>query len=309
MTHRLGQIGLGTLGRIFAGHLLKSNGRLVVYDRNQDCMDRAAKLGATPAASPRDVAEQSTIVVFALPSPDVVKNVMLGDDGILAGAAAGTLILDLSTGDPWTCNAMYRASQERGVHYLEAPVSGGEPKGAGTEGARAANITFMVGGDEEVFERAKPILGILGKHWFHLGPAGNGSVVKLISNLISGLNNLVAAEGFALGVAAGIPWEKMLEVFYHTDAKSYQMTDYMEPRLRRGDFEPGFSVDLMYKDHRLAGELAQRLQVPVLFNQLALQVYQMLRAHGKGSRDFADAINLMAGWANLDINKPRETLF
>jgi 2-hydroxymethylglutarate dehydrogenase len=83
----------------------------------------------------------------------------------------------------------------------------------------------------------------------------------------------------------------------------------MEPRLRRGDFEPGFSVDLMYKDHRLAGELAQRLQVPVLFNQLALQVYQMLRAHGKGSRDFADAVNLMAGWANLDINQPRETLF
>ena len=132
---------------------------------------------------------------------------------------------------------------------------------------------------------------------------------SLISNLISGLNNLVAAEGFALGVAAGISWEKMLEVFYHTDAKSYQMTDYTEPRLRRGDFEPGFSVDLMYKDHRLAGELAQRLQVPVLFNQLALQVYQMLRAHGKGSRDFADAVNLMAGWANLDINQPRETLF
>ena len=91
-------------------------------------MDRAAKLGATPAASPRDVAEQSTIIVFALPSPDVVENAMLADDGVLAGAAAGTLILDLSTGDPWTCNTMYRASKERGVHYLEAPVSGGEPE-------------------------------------------------------------------------------------------------------------------------------------------------------------------------------------
>ena len=306
MTYQLGQIGLGHIGKIYAGHLLKANGQLVVFDAQREHVGALEQNGATVANSPQEVASQSEIVVMALPSPEAVRTVMLGDQGILKSAKPDTLILDMSTVDPFTCKELYDAAKQNKVRYLEAPVSGGQPKGAGTDGARAANVTFMVGGDEEDFERAKPIMSFLGKHWFHLGPAGSGSAVKLISNLVSGVANLVAAEAIILGAAAGISWEKLLAVFKQTDANSFHMMNYMEPRMVRNDFEPGFSVDLMYKDHRLAGDLAQKLGVPVLFNQLALQVYQVLRANGRGSKDFADALNLMGEWSGVDFHHPRK---
>jgi 3-hydroxyisobutyrate dehydrogenase-like beta-hydroxyacid dehydrogenase len=299
MQYRLGQIGLGVLGQAFAGHLLKANGGLLVYDMDRSRAEGILARGARLAESVRGVASECEVIVMALPDPEAVKSVMLGKEGVLAGAQPGTLVLDCSTIDPPTCREVYAAAKERGVSYLEAPVSGGEPRGAGMDGARAGNMTFMAAGDEDAFERAKPIMAMMGKFWFYIGPSGAGATIKLISNLMSGINNLVAAEGFVLGVAAGIPWEKMLEVFLHTDAKSFQMTDYMEPRMRRRDFEPGFSVDLQYKDLRLAGELAQQHKVPVPFTQLGVQIYQVLRAQGRGKKDLVDGLNLMAEWAGI----------
>lgn len=309
MEKKVGLLGLGIMGRIFAGHLTKAFGRLTVYDKDPDRLRRALPEGASPADSARGVGACSQIVVLALPSPQVVDEAVAGGEGILEGAGSGTLVVDLSTIDPFTCRRMYEAAARRGVQYLEAPVSGGEPGCAGMEGARAANITFMAAGDREAFEAARPIFEVLGRHWFFLGPPGTGAVVKLISNLVAGLNNLVAAEAFILGAAAGIPWQTLIEVFRHTDAKSYQMMDYMEPRLRRGDFTPGFSADLQYKDHRLAGELAQQLNIPLLLNALALQIYQSLRALGRGQNDFTDSMNLMAEWAGLDVLHPRPPFF
>src|SRR5439155_1979056 len=116
-------------------------------------------------------------------------------------------------------------------------ISGGQPGGAGTDGARAANVTFMVGGEREAYERALPILELLGTRFFYLGPSGMGSTVKLISNLMSGLHNLVASEAFVLGAAAGIGPETLLEGFDETDARSFHLTDYFAPRIRRHDFE------------------------------------------------------------------------
>jgi len=303
---RIGLIGLGVMGRIYAGHLLGAHFRVVGHDVATRGLEPLADRGLALAGSARDVAAQSDVVLLALPSPDALRDAMLGEAGVLHGARRGTLVIDLSTVDPFTCRELYQAARERGVSFLEAPVSGGEPQCAGMEGAKAANITFLVGGDAEAFERAKPVLQVLGKHWFHLGPAGTGSIVKLISNLIAGLNNLVAAEGFILGAAAGIPWQTLIEVFRHTDAKSYQIMDYMLPRMTRGDFEPGFSVDLQYKDHRLAAELAHQLRVPLPLNAFAIQVYQELRAKGRGGRDFTDALNLIGEWAGVDFAHPRE---
>ena len=280
----IGQIGLGVVGHNFARHLLKANGQLAVYDLDSDKMRALEPDGAEPMTCPKELAARGEVVVMSLPNPAAVEGVLLGADGVLEGARSGTLIIDCSTIDPPTCERMYRAAREHGVSYLEAPISGGEPGGAGQDGVRAANISFMVGGDEAAFERAKPVLAVLGSHNFYLGPAGSGSIVKLISNLIGGINNLVVAEAFVLGSAAGFSPETLLEVFRHTDAKSYMMTEYIAPRIQRRDFEPGFTVDLMYKDHRLAAELAQRLKVPLLFNQLALGVYEIVRARRSGKQ-------------------------
>jgi 3-hydroxyisobutyrate dehydrogenase-like beta-hydroxyacid dehydrogenase len=297
----LGQVGLGVIGQLYAGHLINARGALVVHDLVPERVEQAVGLGATAAASARAVAEACDVILVALPAPAAVVAAMLGQDGILAGARPGTLVIDVSTVDPETSRQMCAAARDRGVDYLDAPVSGGAPGGAGTDGARAATISFMVGGDPDAFERAKPTMAILGKRWFYLGASGMGSTVKLISNLIAGLHNLVASEAFVLGAAAGIEPETLLAVFDGTDAKSFWLTDYFAPRIRRRDFQPGFSVDLQYKDHRLASDLARTLGVPLLFNDLAVGVYQAMRATGLGGHDLVESVRFLGGLAGADI--------
>jgi len=302
---RVALIGLGAIGSIYAGHLIGKVGRLRVFDVMTERVGAAVVQGAEAAASVRAAAETSDIVLLALSTPEAVEAALLGADGVLAGAAAGAVVVDLSTIDPASCRRFHAAAKMHGVAYLEAPVSGGEPGGAGTEGARAANISFMIGGEAEALERARPVMAHLGKRFFHLGPAGAGATVKLISNLMAGLHNLVATEAFVLAAAAGIKPETLLEVFDGTDAKSFWLTDYFAPRLRRRDFAPGFSVDLQYKDHRLAGELAQELKVPLPLNALAVQLYQMMRAQGLGGCDLVEAVRFFGELAAADVYAPR----
>ena len=160
------------------------------------------------------------------------------------------------------------------MHYLDAPVSGGKPMSCGVEGAEAGNVTFMVGGDAQPFARARPVMEQLGEVFLHVGPAGSGSTVKIISNLLSWVYTLVAAEAFALGAKAGFTPAQLVEVFRETDGRSFFMTDYLVPRFERGEFDPGFSVELQLKDHRLAADLAHELEMPLLFNGTAIQLYQ-----------------------------------
>lgn len=296
---RLGVIGLGMVGRHFAAHALRANGAVAVFDLDPARM--AAVQGAGPAGSAAALAAGCDAVVLSLPSPDAVRAAMLADDGLLAGAAAGLLVIDTSTIDPESCIAIHDAAAARGVAYVEAPISGGEPGEGGTDGAKAGSVSFMVGGDADAYERARPILHAIGKRSFHLGPAGAGATAKLISNHIAGLNNLVMMEGFVLGAAAGFSPETLMTVFEGTDAKGFMMMDYFRPRYMRDEFEPGFSVDLMHKDHRLAGELGDRHGVPLPFNRLALETYQRMRSGGLGQRDVIDALHHMADLAGVDI--------
>jgi 3-hydroxyisobutyrate dehydrogenase-like beta-hydroxyacid dehydrogenase len=302
----LGQVGLGVIGQLYVGHLLKAHGPLHVFDIASERVADAVRQGATASPSARSLGEAAGQVLVALPAPDAVRSALLGPEGVLAGMAEGGLVLDVSTVDPDTSRAVHAAAQERGIAYLDAPVSGGMKGGAGTDGARAATISFMVGGERNAYERAIPLMEILGRRHFYLGPSGAGSTVKLISNLMAGLHNLVASEAFVLGAAAGIGPETLLEVFEGTDAKSFWLTDYFAPRVRRRDFEPGFSVDLQYKDHRLASDLGRKLGVPLLFNDLAVGVYQQMRAMGLGGRDLVESVNFLGRLANADIYDVRE---
>jgi 2-hydroxymethylglutarate dehydrogenase len=296
---KVAQIGLGAIGSIFAEHLLRDGADLAVYDRLPERVAGAVKLGARSANSLSQVAEGADYLLVSLPDPDAARAALLGPQGAIAALKAGAAILDLSTIDPDTAIANEAAAKARGVHYLEAPISGGEPMSAGTDGARNKNVTFMAGGETAAFEAVLPLMTILGKHPLHLGPAGTGATVKLISNYIAGLHNLVAAEAFALGRAAGISVDTMLRTFAHTDANSYWLFNYFAPRIKRADFEPGFSVDLQYKDLRLCEDIARRHKVPMPLNGLALQIYQMLRGSGRGGRDLVEAANLIAEMSGL----------
>ncbi len=295
----IGLIGLGVLGRIFASHLrrLGPERALRVYDAAPTALAAAvAESGAEPAGSAGEVAAGCSVLLLSLPSPAAVRAVM-GE--VLPAASPGTLVIDLSTIDPVTCREMFAAAAAVGVGYLEAPLSGGAPLQAGMEGARAASLSFLCGGAEPDFEAAKPYLAALGSRFFFLGPAGSGATVKLISNLCAGLHNLVAAEAFVLGRAAGFDPDTLLEVFDGTDARSYHMTDYFALRLRSGSFEPGFSVRLQHKDHVLAGELGRSLGVPLYLNSLATQMYQSMLATGRADRDLCDAVNALAAQSGV----------
>jgi 3-hydroxyisobutyrate dehydrogenase-like beta-hydroxyacid dehydrogenase len=297
----VGLLGLGALGDIFCGHLVSAFGALRVFDLDEARVARAVERGATATSSARELGAGCDVVVVSLPDPPAVRAALAGADGLLEGARAGAVVLDTSTISPQTSRAMHAAAASRGVDYLDAPVSGGEPFQTGVDGARAASMTFMVGGDAGAFERARGVIEALGSFSFLLGPPGSGSTVKLISNLCAGIHALVAAEAFTLGAACGFSPERLLEVFEHTDAKSFFMTDYVAPRLARGDVSAGFTVELQLKDHRLAGELGHDHRVPLPLNALAIDAWQRLRAQGRGANDVTDAVFFSAEQARQDL--------
>ena len=294
-------MGLGNIGTHYAARFLKSSEKLYVRDRNPSKIEPLAAAGAEAVQSSRDLTRASDTIVLALPDPDAVKEEMLGPLGVLAAERKGCLVIDSSTIDPETSRHLHAEARLKGHDYVEAPMSGGEPGGAGQLGAEAGTITFMVGGDDLAVERARPVLETLGRHVIHVGPAGTGNTVKLISNLIAGLNMAVMAEGFVLGAAAGISHELLLEVFRHTDAKSYTMFEEFAPHFCAYEYEGGFPVDLMHKDHRLAGELARKYGVPLLFNQLGLVVYQICRSKGLGRKSHAVVAEVLAELAGVEF--------
>ena len=293
-----GLLGLGAIGEIYCGHLRGAFPGLRVFDRD---LDKVARSGAVAATSARELGAACEVVVVSLPDPAAVRAALTGDDGLLDGARPGTVVIDTSTVSPATSREVHALAAQRGVDYLDAPVSGGEPYQTGVDGARAASMTFMVGGDAAAFERARPVMEVLGSHFFHLGPAGSGSAVKLVSNLCSGIHALVAAEAFALGAACGFPPERLAEVFQHTDAKSFFMTDYVLPRVLRGDVAPGFTVDLQLKDHRLAAALGAEHGVGLPLNALAVDAWERLSALGRGGNDVTDAVFFAAEQAGQDL--------
>ena len=304
---KIGQIGLGALGSHFARRLIENFAELLVLDIDARKVDRATQSGATAATSARDLAAGADIILLSLPNPAAVRSVLLNADSVLEGARPGTLVIDTSTIDPATSRTLHDAAAAREVSYLDAPVTSGEPGAAGTEGARTGTLTFLVGGEAADYARAEPVLRVLGTRLHHLGPAGAGSIMKLISNHIAGITTMAVAEGVVLAAAAGFPAEQMLEVCRSTVAQSYVMEDDVRSRVVGRDFEPGFTVDLYHKDLNLTAELGRALNVPLLYNQLTLEMFQMMRAQGRGQKSHVDCVNFLAELAGVDIYGRRST--
>jgi 3-hydroxyisobutyrate dehydrogenase-like beta-hydroxyacid dehydrogenase len=296
MDRTVGLIGLGMLGEIFAGHLAAGGGRVVAYDADEARTHPAVERVSSAA----EVAAEADVIVLSLPSPAAVDDTMAG---ILETARPGTIVVDTSTVDPGTNRRWHAAAKERDVGYLDAPLSGGEPMEGGTDGARAASVTFMVGGDAGDLARAEAVMRRLGHHVFHLGDSGAGSEVKLISNMCSGAYVLVVAEAFAAGAALGIAPERLVEVFRHTDAKCYFMTDYLLPRLLGERFDDGFAVRLQLKDHRLFADMAERLGIATPVNDLARATYEAAMGEDSG-REITTVVARAVSAATGDRARP-----
>lgn len=284
----IGMLGLGQIGMLCLERLAEAEHSVVVYDQDGERMKQAASLGAEAVTSAAELAQRVEFTVVSLPDPPSVEAALMGERGLLNGSRPSTVVVDMSTVDPATSKNMALASQARQVSYLDSPVSGGEPRMTGVDAARAGTLTFMVGGDREAFERARPVFEVLGTRFHHLGPSGSGSTVKLLSNLLSGVHAAAAAEAFALGSALGFDRETLISVFQDTDAKSFFLTDYLWPRLKAEDYTAGFSVALQLKDHRLAGELAAKSGMSTPMNDAAITEFEGVVDSGGGRLDVTE---------------------
>jgi 3-hydroxyisobutyrate dehydrogenase-like beta-hydroxyacid dehydrogenase len=245
---QIGFIGIGRMGSPMAGRLLAEGYRLAIHDIDPVACQGLAARGAAVRASPAEVARDSAIILTSLPGPDEVEAVMTGPNGVLAGAASGSLIVELSTIGPAQSRALARRCAEAGLSYIDAPVSNGVGPAARGE------LTIMVGGDAAALERARPILRILGNRIYHLGPVGSGNVAK-IANQIVYLSYVASfTEVARLGRHCGLDVLALIDLLRNSVAGAPMMTGW-EKRIETGDIEPGFMVRRVLKDLGLGHQI------------------------------------------------------
>ncbi len=253
---KVGFIGIGQMGVHMSRKILEAGHELVVHDLSKEAAGPLVESGATWADTPAAVARTCPIFITCLPTPQIVEGVALGVDGLRAGWKEGDIYIDMSTNSPSTVRLIAETAVPLGVRVLDAPVSGG------TRGAESGTLTIMVGGDPVVLEEARPVLEPMAGKIFHLGEVGCGNVAKLVNNMIGLACNSICAEGFVLGVKAGIDPQVLYDLLTISTANNWSLQQY--PRtVFQGNFAPGFKISLAHKDITLALGLGDEYGVPL----------------------------------------------
>ncbi len=270
---RIGFIGSGVMGCSMAGHILEKGYHLCVYTRTRSkAADLLAK-GAVWAASAGDLAKQSDVIISIVGYPADVEQIYLGPDGILENAAAGTLAIDMTTSDPALARTLYEEGQKKGIHVLDAPVSGGDL------GARNATLSIMAGGDEPDFHTALPLLEVVGKNIVYQGPAGSGQHTKMANQIAIAAGMVSVCEALAYAKQAGLNPETVLTSIGQGAAGSWSLNN-LGPRMIHQDFAPGFFVKHFIKDMAIAADSARSLDLETPGLDLAKKLYQRLAEKG-----------------------------
>ncbi|MEX0610752.1 MAG: NAD(P)-dependent oxidoreductase [Pirellulales bacterium] len=290
----VGFIGLGTMGRPMARHLLAAGHSLVVYARRPEAAVELVAAGARRAASPAEVTRAAEFVVTIVTADAEVREVTLGPAGVVEGAAAGKLLIEMSTIGPDTVRQVAARLNEAGMAMLDAPVSGGP------WGAEAATLAIMAGGSPDDFDRARPVLEALGDKLFHVGPLGAGQTIKLVNQMMAGGIMTLIGEGFALAQAAGADLETMAEVVAVSSGNSSMFEARARKFVLADQYQAGFTTELMRKDVGLALEMARALKVPMPVAAAAFQQYTAAMNHGFGAEDFAAVAKVCRQSAGLD---------
>ena len=280
MKTSVGLIGLGLMGRPMAANLLKAGHDLTVWNRTASRADELVAKGAKRAATPRDVAAASEVVITIVSDPPALESVLWGEAGVFAGLRPGSALIESSTVMPSLEKRAAAAAAALGAEFLEAPVTGG------TWGAEKGELVFMLGGEEATLKRLEPVLGVLGKRWFHLGPVGSGQTVKLAMNLLLDLEVEAFAEALALVTRAGVAGEKLVEVMQSSMGRS-GVLDIKAPMMLKGEFKPSFPLRLMHKDVGLALDLANQLGVPLPAAAAAREVLSAVKGSVTEDVDFS----------------------
>src|SRR2546421_957954 len=292
MTQTIGFIGLGIMGRPMAKNLIKAGYPLVVHSRSRGPVDDVVKAGGKAAASPKDDAAQCDVLITMLPNSPEVEQVALGKDGIIEGAKPGLIFIDMSTISPIVSQKIGKALAAKGVRMLDAPVSGGE------KGAIDAALSIMVGGDKPVFDAMLTIFQAMGKTITLLGPLGFGGFTKLANQIIVAGNLVALAEALTLAKKAGLDRELTLTALAGGLAGS-RCLEQKKANYVGNTYQPGFKIDLHYKDLNLIAESARELGVPIPMTAVVQELFNALRVKGRGGLDHSGVITLLEDLAGV----------
>jgi 2-hydroxy-3-oxopropionate reductase len=301
MSKKIGFVGLGIMGKPMVRNLLKAGHGLTVYNRSRPAMEELKRAGAALGSSPKDVAAASEVVITMLPNSPDVEAVVLGPNGVLEGATSGTILIDMSTISPLVSQKIYQEAKKRGVKALDAPVSGGE------KGAIEGILSIMVGGDQEVFEAVRPVLQAMGKTITYMGSAGAGGFTKLANQVIVAINLTAIGEALTLAAKAGLDPERLIQALGGGMAGS-RCLEMKGPQIIKGNFQPGFKIDLHYKDLGLIMEAARALQVPLPTTAIVQELFAALRSKGRGGLDHSAVITLIEDLANVQARVARSAV-
>jgi 3-hydroxyisobutyrate dehydrogenase len=295
---RVGWIGAGVMGSPMCGHLLAAGYPVRVFTRTRASADSLVEAGAVWCDSPAEAAAGSDVIFTIVGFPADVRAVTLGPDGALAGSAAGSVIVDMTTSEPTLAEEIAGAAKERDVDALDAPVSGGDV------GARNATLVVMVGGSEAAFERALPLLQKLGKTIVHQGGPGAGQHTKMMNQIAIASKMIGVCEALLYAYRAGLDLEKALETISGGAAGSWALSN-LAPRILKGDLEPGFKIDHFLKDLGIALAEARRMELALPGLALAEQLYLAARAQGYGEKGTHALIAPLARLSGLDAGLGR----
>ncbi len=288
----IGFIGLGNMGAPMAANLVKSGERVLGFDMVAAARQAAAQDGVKIVTDAKQSAEQADVVVTMLPAGEHVVSVWRD---VLPVAKKGALFIDCSTIDIASARAAHAMAAEHGIASLDAPVSGG------VGGAKAATLTFMVGGSAEAFARGKPVLERMGKRVVHCGEAGNGQVAKICNNMILGISMIGVSEAFVLGEKLGLSHQALFDVASASSGQCWSLTSYcpvpgpVPASPANNGYKPGFAAALMLKDLKLAREAAQSVKAQTALGAHAAEIYDLFAQQGQGTFDFSGIINFVRG--------------
>ncbi|MDO8840177.1 MAG: 3-hydroxyisobutyrate dehydrogenase [Parvibaculum sp.] len=292
---KIGFVGLGNMGAPMARNLVKAGHQLKVFDLSETAVAGLVAAGATQAATASDAARGVEFVMTMLPAGEHVRAVYRGEGGLIAAADKGTLFIDSSTIDVPSAREAIAAAEAAGMQMIDAPVSGG------VGGAEAGTLTFMVGGSDDAFGKAKPLLEKMGKNIFHAGAAGNGQVAKVCNNMILGISMIAVSEAFVLGEKLGLDAQTLFDISSTASGQCWSMTSYCPvpgpvptSPANRG-YAPGFTAAMMLKDLRLAQDASKTARTPTPLGAQAAQLYALMEAAGEENLDFSGVIKLIRG--------------
>jgi 3-hydroxyisobutyrate dehydrogenase len=290
---RIGFIGLGNMGLPMALNLVKAGHQVTGFDLSSTAIEKLVAGGGKAAGEAVGVVGDAEIVLTMLPSGKEARAIYLGSDGLVAKAAAGTLLIDCSTIDVASAREIGAAAAERGLPMLDAPVSGG------VGGAQAATLTFMVGGSDEAFAKAAPCLEAMGKTIVHAGGSGNGQAAKICNNMVLGISMIAVSEAFVLAEKLGLDHQKLFDIASKSSGQCWSLTTYCpvpgpvptSPANR--DYQAGFTAAMMLKDLKLAQDAALHAQAPTPLGAEAARLFNRFVGEGAGLKDFSGIINFV----------------